>query len=62
MDPSVREIWQTADGSPFLPTVGKGSQFLVGFVLVLLGLFLTGAFALSKAILLAIKSDAELPD
>ncbi|KAI1490455.1 hypothetical protein F5X96DRAFT_635969 [Biscogniauxia mediterranea] len=47
MDPSLHEIWQTAPGSPFLPTVGKGSQFFVGFVLLLLGLSLTGAFALS---------------
>lgn len=48
MDSSLHEIWQTAPGSPFLPTVGKGSQFLVGFVLLLFGLTLTGAFALSE--------------
>lgn len=48
MDPSVNELWQSPSASPFLPTIGKGSQFLVGFVLLLLGLTLTGAFALSK--------------
>ncbi|KAI1342859.1 hypothetical protein F5Y15DRAFT_371237 [Xylariaceae sp. FL0016] len=48
MDSSLHEAWHTASGSPFLPTVGKGSQFFVGFVLLLLGLALTGAFALSK--------------
>ncbi|KAI8959669.1 hypothetical protein F5Y11DRAFT_296072 [Daldinia sp. FL1419] len=50
MDSSLHEIWQTAPGSPFLPTVGKGSQFLVGFVLLLLGLSLTGAFALNRSL------------
>ncbi|KAI2630365.1 DNA repair exonuclease-like protein [Hypomontagnella submonticulosa] len=50
MDSSLQEIWQTAPGSPFLPSVGKGSQFLVGFVLLLLGLSLTGAFALNRSL------------
>ncbi|KAI1459522.1 hypothetical protein F4805DRAFT_455687 [Annulohypoxylon moriforme] len=50
MDSSLHEIWQTAPGSPFLPTVGKGSQFLVGFILLLLGLSLTGAFALNRSL------------
>lgn len=50
MDSSLHEIWQTASGSPFLPTVGKGSQFLVAFVLLLLGLSLTGAFALNRSL------------
>ncbi|KAI1766669.1 hypothetical protein GGR53DRAFT_464166 [Hypoxylon sp. FL1150] len=50
MDSSLQEIWQTASGSPFLPTVGKGSQFLVGFTLLLFGLALTGAFALNRSI------------
>ncbi|CAJ2500080.1 Uu.00g029330.m01.CDS01 [Anthostomella pinea] len=50
MDSSLHEIWQTAPGSPFLPTVGKGSQFLVGFALLLLGLSLTGAFAFNRSL------------
>ncbi|KAI1091625.1 hypothetical protein F5B19DRAFT_255120 [Rostrohypoxylon terebratum] len=50
MDSSLHEIWQTAPGSPFLPTVGKGSQFLVAFILLLLGLSLTGAFALNRSL------------
>ncbi|KAI2602267.1 hypothetical protein GGR54DRAFT_624865 [Hypoxylon sp. NC1633] len=49
MDSSLHEIWQTARGSPFLPTVGKSSQFLVGFVLLFFGLTLTGAFALNRS-------------
>ncbi|KAI0882181.1 uncharacterized protein GGS22DRAFT_48778 [Annulohypoxylon maeteangense] len=50
MDSSLHEIWQTAPGSPFLPTVGKGSQFLVAFILLLIGLSLTGAFALNRSL------------
>lgn len=45
MDSSLHDLWHTASGSPFQPAVGKGSQFLVGFVLLLLGLSLTGGFA-----------------
>jgi hypothetical protein len=48
MDSSLHEVWQAAAGSPFLPAVGKGSQFLVGFVLLLLGVAITAFFALSK--------------
>ncbi|KAI3324589.1 hypothetical protein HD806DRAFT_49835 [Xylariaceae sp. AK1471] len=49
MDSSLHEIWQTAAGSPFQPTVGKGSQFFVGFVLLLLGLSLSGVFAFNRS-------------
>ncbi len=48
MDSSLLEVWQTASGVPFLPAVTKGNQFVVGFALLLLGLSLTGAFALSE--------------
>lgn len=51
MDSSLHEVWQAAAGSPFLPTVGKNSQFLVAFLLMLLGLFITGLLALSESIL-----------
>lgn len=50
MDSSLHEVWQAAAGSPFLPTIGKGSQFLIGFVLLLVGLTLTGGFALSMSL------------
>jgi hypothetical protein len=49
MDSSLHEVWQAAAGSPFVPTVGKGSQFLVAFVLLVLGFSLGGAFALSMS-------------
>jgi len=47
MDSSLHEVWQAAAGSPFIPTIGKDSQFLIAFVLIVLGFFLGGAFALS---------------
>ncbi|KAK4100701.1 hypothetical protein N658DRAFT_427251 [Parathielavia hyrcaniae] len=49
MDSSLHEVWQAAAGSPFVPTVGKGSQFLVAFVLLVLGFTLGGAFALNRS-------------
>ncbi|KAI0434964.1 hypothetical protein F5Y09DRAFT_156764 [Xylaria sp. FL1042] len=51
MDSSLHELWHTASGSPFQPTVGKGSQFFVGFVLLLLGLGLTGGFAFDRSLI-----------
>jgi UPF0716 family protein affecting phage T7 exclusion len=48
MDSSLHEVWQAAAGSPFLPAIGKGSQFLVAFILLLLGALFTAFFALSE--------------
>jgi hypothetical protein len=48
MDSSLQEVWQAAADSPFLPAVGKGSQFFFGFALLLLGLVISGYYALSK--------------
>lgn len=50
MDSKLIEVWQTAAGNPFLPTIGKGTQFLVAFSLLLLGLSAFAIFALSKSI------------
>ncbi|KAK3309592.1 uncharacterized protein B0T15DRAFT_488311 [Chaetomium strumarium] len=50
MDSTLHEVWQAAAGSPFIPTVGKGSQFWVAFVLLVIGFFLTGAFALNRSL------------
>ena len=55
MDSSVLDVWQAASGSPFLPTIAKGSQFFVGFSLVTLGFLLTGLFALSMFTALPIR-------
>ena len=35
MDSKLIDVWQASAGNPFLPTVGKGTQFLVAFVLLL---------------------------
>lgn len=51
MDSQLVDVWQTAAGSPFLPTIGKNTQFLVAFALLLLGLSLFGIFALSMSFL-----------
>jgi len=50
MDSSLHEVWQAAAGSPFVPTVGKDSQFLVAIVLLVLALGLGGAFTLNRSV------------
>ncbi|KAI9172241.1 cell cycle checkpoint [Paramyrothecium foliicola] len=50
MDSSLHEVWQAAAGSPFFPAIGKDSQFFVGFVLLILGLLITGVFALNRSL------------
>lgn len=50
MDSSLHEVWHAASGSPFLPAIGKHSQFLVAFVLVLIGVSLGAGFALNRSI------------
>jgi oligosaccharyltransferase subunit 5 len=50
MDSSLPELWQTAGNNVFLPAVGKNLQFYVAFFLLLVGLALTGVFALSKSL------------
>lgn len=47
MDSSLHEVWQAASGSPFTPAIGKDNQFLLAFILLVLGFGLSGAFALS---------------
>jgi hypothetical protein len=47
MESSLHQVWESAVGNPFVPTVGKGSQFLLGFSLLTIGLLLSGLFGLS---------------
>lgn len=47
MDSSLHEVWTAAQGSPFIPAIGKDSQFNVGFWSLILGLLIAGVFALS---------------
>lgn len=48
MESSLHQVWESAAGSPFVPIVGKDSQFLVGITLLTLGLLLSGFFGLSE--------------
>lgn len=48
MDSSLHQVWDSAVGNPFVPTIGKGSQFFVGITLLVLGILLSGLFGLSK--------------
>lgn len=50
MDSSLHQVWQAAAGSPFLPAVGKESQFTIAFVLLTLSLAITGVFALNRSL------------
>lgn len=48
MDSSLHEVWTAAQGSPFVPAIGKDSQFFVGFGLLIVGLLIAGVFTLSR--------------
>ncbi|KAJ4416214.1 checkpoint clamp complex protein Rad1 [Gnomoniopsis sp. IMI 355080] len=50
MDSKLVEVWQTAAGSPFLPTVGKNSQLLFALILLFIGLASFGIFALNRSL------------
>ncbi|KAJ2905709.1 hypothetical protein MKZ38_004576 [Zalerion maritima] len=51
MDSSVVDVWNAAAANPFVPTVGKDSQFTVGFLLVLIGISLGAIFTLGRSLL-----------
>ena len=47
MESSLHSVWESAAGNPYVPTVGKGSQFFVGITLLVIGILLSGLFGLS---------------
>ncbi|KAF2470999.1 uncharacterized protein BDR25DRAFT_28935 [Lindgomyces ingoldianus] len=49
MSSPLLDVWEAAAASPYRPSIGKGSQFTVGFVLLLLSLFLAGIFGLNRS-------------
>jgi hypothetical protein len=51
MESSLHSAWESASGNPFTPTIGKDSQFFVGFTLLTIGLLLTGFFGLNRSII-----------
>ncbi|KFA60207.1 hypothetical protein S40285_07561 [Stachybotrys chlorohalonatus IBT 40285] len=50
MDSSLHEVWQAAAGRPFYPAVDKANHFTVASILLLIGLLLTGFFALNRSL------------
>ncbi|RDL42395.1 Repair protein Rad1 [Venustampulla echinocandica] len=51
MESSLHQVWESASGNPFVPTIGKGSQFFVGFSLLTIGLLLSGLFGLNRSVI-----------
>ncbi|OHE90771.1 repair protein Rad1/Rec1/Rad17 [Colletotrichum orchidophilum] len=49
MDSSLLEVWQAAASTPFRPAVAKDSQFFIAFLLLLIGVAITGFFALNRS-------------
>ena len=45
----LKDIWDASVSQPFNPTVGKESQFNVGFTLLLFAVICTSLFGLSKS-------------
>jgi hypothetical protein len=50
MESSLHNVWESAVGNPFVPTIGKDSQFTVGISLLIAGILLSGLFGLSMEI------------
>ncbi|KAF7871642.1 hypothetical protein EAF04_003749 [Stromatinia cepivora] len=51
MESSLHGVWESAVGNPFIPTVGKDSQFFLGFSLLCIGVILSGLFGLNRSAL-----------
>ncbi|KAK1636042.1 DNA repair exonuclease rad1 [Colletotrichum phormii] len=49
MDSSLLEVWQAAASTPFQPAVAKDSQFFIAFLLLLIGVAITGFFAFNRS-------------
>jgi len=50
MESSLHQVWETSVGNPFVPTIGKDSQFFVGITLSIVGVLLTGLFGLNRSL------------
>lgn len=50
MEQSLQEVWKGAAASPFIPTIGKDSQFTVGFSLLTIGILLIGFFGMNRSL------------
>jgi hypothetical protein len=47
MESSLHQVWESAVGNPFVPVIGKDSQFTLGIGLLIAGILLSGLFGLS---------------
>jgi hypothetical protein len=50
MESSLHQVWESAVGNPFVPLIGKDSQFSVGIGLLIAGILLSGLFGLSMQV------------
>ncbi|PSS08562.1 hypothetical protein M430DRAFT_110289 [Amorphotheca resinae ATCC 22711] len=51
MESSLHQVWESAVGNPFVPLIGKDSQFSVGISLLIAGILLSGLFGLNRSFL-----------
>ncbi|KAF2017631.1 hypothetical protein BU24DRAFT_460650 [Aaosphaeria arxii CBS 175.79] len=49
MSSPLFDVWEAASASPYQPTVGKNSQFLIGSVLLFAAFILAGVFGLNRS-------------
>lgn len=49
----LHDLWEAAASQPYEPSIGKNSQFTVGFTLLFIALVLAGLFGLSMSFTLA---------
>ncbi|USP79321.1 DNA damage checkpoint control protein rad1 [Curvularia clavata] len=50
MSSPLLDVWEAAASQPFYPTVGKDTQFTVGFVLLAMSLVMTTIFGLNRSL------------
>ncbi|KAJ5871503.1 uncharacterized protein N7529_003856 [Penicillium soppii] len=48
---SLNEVWEAASATPYIPLVGKDTQFAVGFNLLLVALVTATLFGLNRSLL-----------
>ncbi|KAH9880728.1 hypothetical protein IAQ61_001022 [Plenodomus lingam] len=49
MSTPLLDVWEAASASPFIPSIGKDSQFVVGFTLLAISLVLSTIFGLNRS-------------
>ncbi|KAG9240717.1 hypothetical protein BJ878DRAFT_429681 [Calycina marina] len=49
MESQLHQVWESAIGNPFQPTIGKDSHYYVGLSLLVSGILLTGFFGLNRS-------------